>query len=276
MLKIRFTDSSRPAFWAMEKTFTIGCSKSNHLCLEDASIDENHARIINRGDSFLLKDLGSKHGVFVNGTRVTQKTIGCGDQIRIGNVSLDIVDPFEDKSSEQSWSLIADSSWLRGQEFPLDFSGSSEGLTVGRANDSDLIIPSTHLSRKHARFDLLGDHLKVSDLNSVNGSFVNDKRIEEATLRAGDRVRFDVYSFRLFGPGIELPQAATSKFAAIVSDPDTTDSERADRPKQWKTKATSPGNREQEDLYSGHWRAPAIAISLIAIFVATAVYFLLT
>jgi pSer/pThr/pTyr-binding forkhead associated (FHA) protein len=273
MLKICFTDSKRPAFWAMEKNFSIGRAKSNHLCLDDASIDEVHARIINRGDNFLLKDLGSKTGVFVNGTRITQKTIGCGDQIQIGDIGLDIVDPFLNRDANEQWSLIADSSWLRGQEFPLQFSHQNSTLTIGRANDCDIVIPSTHLSRKHALLQFTNEeYLQLRDLDSVNGSFVNDKRVGDARLQAGDRVRFDVYSFRLFGPGIELPRAATSKFAAI--SPEESAQERDERPKQWKTKATSPGNREQEDLYSGRWRAPLIALSMIAIFVAVAVYYL--
>lgn len=274
MLKIRFTASNQPAFWAMEKNFSIGRAKSNHLCLDDPSIDNSHARIINRGDSFLLKDLGSKSGVFVNGTRVTQKTISCGDQIRIGEIELDIVDPFADRNSDQQWSLIADASWLRGQEFPLNFSKSGSSIMVGRANDCDIVIPSTHLSRRHAVIDYRSDYLLLRDLDSVNGSFVNDKRVQAAKLKAGDRVRFDVYSFRVFGPGIELPQGATSKFSAIVNQEPVEQQE--DRPKKWKTKATSPGNREEQDLYSGKWRAPAIAIVLIALFVASTVYYLTT
>ena len=57
MLKIRFTDNRLPPFWAMEKQFTIGRSKSNHVTLDDDAVDDVHARIIQRGDTFLLKDI---------------------------------------------------------------------------------------------------------------------------------------------------------------------------------------------------------------------------
>ena len=63
--------------------------------------------------------------------------------------------------------------------------------TVGRANRSDFILDAALVSRVHCRLltDARGD-LTVEDLDSTNGTFVNDQRVSgRAALSAGDRLR---------------------------------------------------------------------------------------
>jgi pSer/pThr/pTyr-binding forkhead associated (FHA) protein len=62
--------------------------------------------------------------------------------------------------------------------------------TVGRANRSDFILDAAMVSRIHCRLtaDAKGD-LTVEDLDSTNGTFVNDRRVSRAALSAGDRLR---------------------------------------------------------------------------------------
>ena len=63
--------------------------------------------------------------------------------------------------------------------------------TLGRANRSDFILDAALVSRVHCRLttDARGD-LIVEDLDSTNGTFVNDRRVNgRAPLSAGDRLR---------------------------------------------------------------------------------------
>jgi pSer/pThr/pTyr-binding forkhead associated (FHA) protein len=63
--------------------------------------------------------------------------------------------------------------------------------TVGRANRSDFILDAPLVSRVHCRLsaDASGD-LSVEDLDSTNGTFVNDERVSgRAALSPGDRLR---------------------------------------------------------------------------------------
>ena len=63
--------------------------------------------------------------------------------------------------------------------------------TVGRANRSDFILDAALVSRVHCRLsiDARGD-LSVEDLDSTNGTFVNDQRVSgRAALSPGDRLR---------------------------------------------------------------------------------------
>ena len=63
------------------------------------------------------------------------------------------------------------------------------GRTLGRGTNADFIVGDALLSRVHCRFTALEQQLRVEDLKSTNGTFVNDKRIDAAFLADGDRVR---------------------------------------------------------------------------------------
>ncbi len=62
-------------------------------------------------------------------------------------------------------------------------------VTIGRAPDNDISIDNLAVSNYHARVYSEAGRLVVEDLNSLNGTFVNDLRIERATLRDGDAIR---------------------------------------------------------------------------------------
>ncbi len=255
MLKLQFKDKRREPFWVMEKAFSIGHAGKNHLTIEAPSVSRQHARIMNQGDTFLLKDLGSEKGTYVNGQRITQKQIVCGDTLTIGEVELEVIDPLQDHDNDRHWSLIADSSWLTGQEFPLR-GEPDQVLTIGRSSQCDIVFPGTHLSRLHAQITINYSSLTIEDMGSANGTFVNDKKITSAQLYPGDRLRLDVYSFRVFGPGIELPKSATTSMEAIT---DFEDFEQSLNAQRWRSKSTSPGNREELNLYKKHYRQTVFA-----------------
>jgi ABC transport system ATP-binding/permease protein len=61
--------------------------------------------------------------------------------------------------------------------------------TIGRAPRADFILDVALVSRLHCRLTAAADALEVVDLSSTNGTFVNDKAVQKATLAAGDRLR---------------------------------------------------------------------------------------
>ena len=61
--------------------------------------------------------------------------------------------------------------------------------SVGRAPLADFILDVALVSRLHCRLTAAADILEVVDLKSTNGTFVNDKRVQKASLAAGDRLR---------------------------------------------------------------------------------------
>lgn len=52
--------------------------------LADPFVSARHARVERRGSSFVVRDLGSRNGTFLNGARVTESTLTLGDKLKIG------------------------------------------------------------------------------------------------------------------------------------------------------------------------------------------------
>lgn len=83
--------------------------------------------------------------------------------------------------SDGSVMLLADGANLVGRD---------DGLAVSLAGESSV-------SRQHARLDKTGDDVRLTDLGSTNGTFVNGARIStETLLRVGDSVQFGAVAFR--------------------------------------------------------------------------------
>jgi HD-GYP domain-containing protein (c-di-GMP phosphodiesterase class II)/pSer/pThr/pTyr-binding forkhead associated (FHA) protein len=63
-------------------------------------------------------------------------------------------------------------------------------LTAGRTEPCDVLLDDPSVSRRHCTFTLLDNGLlRVTDLESFNGTFVNEREVKEATARPGDLVR---------------------------------------------------------------------------------------
>lgn len=62
--------------------------------------------------------------------------------------------------------------------------------TMGRATRSDFVVDAALVSRFHCRLTVsAGDALGIEDLESTNGTYVNDARVHRVTLQEGDRLR---------------------------------------------------------------------------------------
>jgi len=70
------------------------------------------------------------------------------------------------------------------KEVPLG----SRPVTIGRAPDNDIPIDNLAVSNYHARVYVEAGSLVVEDLNSLNGCFLNDIRVERAMLKDGDTI----------------------------------------------------------------------------------------
>ncbi len=69
-----------------------------------------------------------------------------------------------------------------------DFPVSKPSIIVGRKNNCDLRVPLSSVSRHHCELLLEDDAVVLKDLGSSNGTFCNDKRVQETDLEPGDRI----------------------------------------------------------------------------------------
>jgi len=91
--------------------------------------------------------------------------------------------------------LVAQSGPLEGKRAPIF----SAGLRVGRhPAQNDLVLEDAETSRQHARLSVDSQGRVVLENNSVNGTYVNDARIDMAVLQPGDHIRFGVNASTVF------------------------------------------------------------------------------
>jgi pSer/pThr/pTyr-binding forkhead associated (FHA) protein len=72
-------------FYLDEPAVSIGRLGSNRICLEDPFVSRHHCVIRNEGDEYLIEDLNSANGTFINGERVNAGFLEEGCLIEIGN-----------------------------------------------------------------------------------------------------------------------------------------------------------------------------------------------
>ena len=84
---------------------------------------------------------------------------------------------------------------LRGPNTGARFLLDDDEVNSGRHPDSDIFLDDVTVSRKHATFRREGNTFVVRDVGSLNGTYFNRERIDQATLHTGDEVQ--IGKFRL-------------------------------------------------------------------------------
>jgi pSer/pThr/pTyr-binding forkhead associated (FHA) protein len=68
-----------------------------------------------------------------------------------------------------------------------------DGVTIGRTPDCDVFLDDVTVSRRHAVVARADQGFSIEDLGSLNGTFVNRRRIESAELTDGDEIQIGKY-----------------------------------------------------------------------------------
>ena len=117
-----------------------------------------------------------------------------------------------------SWKLQSMTGDLSGQEISVE-----RDLLVGRHQDADVVLTVADVSRRHAALLVKDEALWVKDLNSSNGTFVNDLRIEHETLvKDGDVIQFSTVKYLALAPAVAEPVVAAEPAAVetpVVEQP---------------------------------------------------------
>lgn len=85
-----------------------------------------------------------------------------------------------------------------GSKFLLD----AEVTRIGRHPDSDIFLDDITVSRRHAEIVRQGGGFVVRDVGSLNGTYLNRERVEEAALANGDELQIGKFRLVYFGPAV--------------------------------------------------------------------------
>ncbi len=90
-------------------------------------------------------------------------------------------------------------------------------LVIGRGTDADVRIPLDEISRTHCEITRTGGKVIVKDLASRNGTFVNDQKIAQATVKPGDHIRAGsiVFTVQIDGQPKEIRPVAVKPAAPV-------------------------------------------------------------
>jgi pSer/pThr/pTyr-binding forkhead associated (FHA) protein len=74
-------------------------------------------------------------------------------------------------------------------------------ITIGRSNTNDIQIDNLSVSKEHAAIIKLPDDYAVVDLNSTNGTFLNDKEVQKAVLAPQDTLTIGKHTLHIKSTG---------------------------------------------------------------------------
>jgi pSer/pThr/pTyr-binding forkhead associated (FHA) protein len=101
-----------------------------------------------------------------------------------------------------------------GREHPL----TGDTTTIGRAVENDMVITSRRVSREHARLRREGWRVVLEDLDSTNGTFLNQERVLSPTaLRDEDRIQIGDVTFVFHDPAITIRETPFPKLAVDIA-----------------------------------------------------------
>jgi pSer/pThr/pTyr-binding forkhead associated (FHA) protein len=220
---------ARGAHSAIDTVFTIGLHPlwigraGCHVELAEAELSIRHCSISMSGSNLIVRDADSHMGTFMDGQQIKEVVITDGMHLlRVGTalvsiepteekgvpvepIRLDVKAPLEEaellhkitqRTAAQKAStrplLVCIGGPLNGQEFEIPTSG----LVVGR--EGHVRVPDEFLSRRH--FEVGPDPdgtIRVRDLGSRNGTYLNTMPAQNTKVQGGDEIRAGVNRFRI-------------------------------------------------------------------------------
>jgi predicted component of type VI protein secretion system len=82
-IQVYYRDMLKDEVELQSEVTTIGRSFDSDVKIDNAGVSAHHAKIIKVGNDFVIEDIGSKNGIFVNGKRVSRQSLSDGDEVVI-------------------------------------------------------------------------------------------------------------------------------------------------------------------------------------------------
>lgn len=180
----------------LASSMTLGNHLDNEVMVPGEDVADFHLRVevTPRGPVFIPLGQATFN---INGVETDQPLRAMiGDVLGVGQTTIQVGFEVEQRDGEKTWFLVA----TDGAEVQL-----ISELSIGRAEGADITIADAHISRFHARILERNGCVWIQDLNSANGTRVNDERIQGGVrLFHGDQVAFDRFEYQIVARGADI------------------------------------------------------------------------
>jgi pSer/pThr/pTyr-binding forkhead associated (FHA) protein len=175
-------------------TMRIGAARDAEIRIRAEGISRIHARLWQEGTDYWIEDAGSTNGTFLSGIRIRKDRLRHLDVVTLGR-SIDLIfvireDETAPAARPRTRGLISAAlEPVDGPDAGTPIEIPQGEITLGRADSNNIVVENRAISKVHARMERTPDVVTIQDLQSVNGTFVNDTRIESPlVLGRGDRI----------------------------------------------------------------------------------------
>ncbi len=91
-------------------------------------------------------------------------------------------------------------------------------MTLGRRPYNDIVVDNLAVSGEHAALQVIGHEYFIEDLNSTNGTFVNEQKIKRQILKNGDTIEIGKYAIKYVQDGANPLSASMSEADLAIDD----------------------------------------------------------
>ncbi len=193
--------------------YGVGRDESNEIRLTERNISRKHAVLAKNGEGWVVRDLESYNGTYVNNNRVAgEQHVSHNDVIQLGDYRLEFIDEAKlaPAIQEQAATTLPLAPHHRpdrlvvvvgpqpGQEFFLD----RENFSLGRSEEADISVNHSSVSRLHAELFAVGNgRYEIIDKGSANGIRINGQEVRRGFIEAGDALELGDVRLRFVGAG---------------------------------------------------------------------------
>lgn len=208
------------AFYALNEQTVNMEPVVDNLADEETHVYSNLSKILlnEKNNGFLIEDKNFKNSMLVNRRRSRRTFLHNDDILDMGELTMLYIHPSQKEMKSLRTPPAQTFGVTRNQRavgkllkscptlIPADTRRKTFYLTknltfIGRSDTNDLITKMKNVSDRHSRIEKIAGRFKITDLNSLHGTFVNGRRIEEKFLKDGDEISFETVKYKFSESG---------------------------------------------------------------------------
>jgi ABC-type multidrug transport system ATPase subunit/pSer/pThr/pTyr-binding forkhead associated (FHA) protein len=188
-LTVALAGGDTRAYELTKETLTLGRAEDNDITISSKIVSRHQARLERVEEGYQLVVLpDASNAVYCEGRPISApRVLKHGDVLRIGSLDPGLM-------VTMTYANVAQAGELEFTE-TIHF-GEKSIIQIGRDPSNDVRLDAPTVSRFHAQIERVGKRYRVRDLNSSNGTFVNQERIsDQVWIEAKDSVQIGPYRY---------------------------------------------------------------------------------